>query len=138
LEFKQELPRRLSTGQRETIKIVRILSRTQTGKGIPTRTLCQKDQGTVKIEQKPVTTGDRTTQGYCHLKGHLFKKGLTNSPTCERCLEKDESATHIPCDCEAIAYLRFRHLGHYIMEHGDYQDAPVSKILYFIRSVGLK
>jgi hypothetical protein len=37
--------------------------------------------------------------GHCHLKGHLFKMGLTNSPTCERCLGKDESATHILCDC---------------------------------------
>jgi hypothetical protein len=32
--------------------------------------------------------------GYCHLKGHLFKLGLTNDPTCERCLEEDESAIH--------------------------------------------
>jgi hypothetical protein len=75
--------------------------------------------------------------GYCHLKGHLFKMGLTESPICERCLEKDESATHILCDCETIAYLRFRHLGHYFMEPGDYQDAPISKILHFIRSVGV-
>jgi hypothetical protein len=45
--------------------------------------------------------------GHCHPKGHLFKKGLTNSPICERCLEKDESATHILCDREAIAYLDF-------------------------------
>jgi hypothetical protein len=75
--------------------------------------------------------------GHCHLKGHIFKMRLTESLTCERCLEKDESATHILCDCEAIAYLRFRHLGHYFMEPGDYQDAPVSKILHFIQSVGL-
>jgi hypothetical protein len=45
--------------------------------------------------------------GNCHLKGHLFKLGLTDDPTCEQCLEKDESTTHILCDCEAIAYLRF-------------------------------
>jgi hypothetical protein len=43
--------------------------------------------------------------GHCHLKGHLFKLGLTDDPTCERCLQKDESATHILCDCEAIAHL---------------------------------
>jgi hypothetical protein len=49
--------------------------------------------------------------GHCHLKGHLFKLGLTDDSTCERCLEKDKSATHILCDCEAIAYLIFRHLG---------------------------
>jgi hypothetical protein len=49
--------------------------------------------------------------GHCHLKGHLFKMGLTDDPICERCLEEDESATHILCDCDAIANLRFRHLG---------------------------
>jgi hypothetical protein len=27
-----------------------------------------------------------------------------DNPTCERCLEEDELATHILCDCEAIAY----------------------------------
>jgi hypothetical protein len=49
--------------------------------------------------------------GHWHFKGHLFKMGLLDDPTCERCLEEDESATHILCDCEAIANLRFRHLG---------------------------
>jgi hypothetical protein len=65
--------------------------------------------------------------------------GLISSAICKRRLEKDESATHILSGCEAIAYsyLRFRHLGHYFMEPGDYQDAPVSKILHFMRSVGL-
>jgi hypothetical protein len=75
--------------------------------------------------------------GQCHLKGHLFKLGLTDNPTCERCLEKDESVTHISCDCEAIAYLRFRHLGQFFMEPSDYYDAIINKVLHFIRSVGL-
>jgi hypothetical protein len=68
--------------------------------------------------------------GHCHLKGHLFKLG-------ERCLEEDESATHALCDCEAIAHLRFCHLGRFFMEPGDYYDAPISEVLQFIRSVGL-
>jgi hypothetical protein len=62
--------------------------------------------------------------------------GLTDDPTCERCLEEDESATHILCDCEAIANLRFRHLGQFFMEQSDYYDAPINRILHFIRSVG--
>jgi hypothetical protein len=62
--------------------------------------------------------------------------GLTYDPTCERCLE-DESATHILRDCEAIAYLRFRHLGHFFMEPSDYSDTPLNNVLHFIRSVGL-
>jgi hypothetical protein len=57
--------------------------------------------------------------------------GLMKSPTRESCLEKYESATYIICDCEAMAYLRFRHLGDYFMEPGNYQDAPVR---YYISS----
>jgi hypothetical protein len=75
--------------------------------------------------------------GHCHLKGHLLKMGLTNNPTCERYLGNDESASHVLCDSEAIAYLRFHHPGHYFMEPGDHQDAPLSKILHFVGSVGL-
>jgi hypothetical protein len=75
--------------------------------------------------------------GHCHLKGHLFKLGLTNDRTCERCLEADESATHVLCDCEVIAHLRFRHLGQFFMEPGDLYGVPISKVLHFIRSVGL-
>jgi hypothetical protein len=62
--------------------------------------------------------------GHCHLKGHLFKLGLTDDPICERCLEEDESATHILRDCEALAHIRFRHLG---QEPSDYYDASINK-----------
>jgi hypothetical protein len=75
--------------------------------------------------------------GHSHVKGYLFKLGLTDDPICERRLEEDESATHILCDCEAIAYLRFRHLGQFFMEPSDYYDAPIYKVLHFIRGVGL-
>jgi hypothetical protein len=63
--------------------------------------------------------------------------GLMNDPICERCLEADESATHVLCDREALAYLRFPHLGQFFMEPGDFYDVPIGKVLHFIRSVGL-
>jgi hypothetical protein len=69
-----------------------------------------------------------------YLKGKL---GLTDDPTSEKCLQDDESATLILCDCEAIAYLRFRHLRQFFMEQSDYYDAPIYKVLHFIRGVGL-
>jgi hypothetical protein len=75
--------------------------------------------------------------GHCHLKRHLFKLELINHPICERCLEEDESVRHILCDCEAVAHLRFRHLGQFFMEPSDYYDAPTDKALHFIRGVGL-
>jgi hypothetical protein len=75
--------------------------------------------------------------GHSNLKGHLFKFGLTADPIRERYLEDDESSIHILCDCEAVAYTRFRHFGQYFMEPSGYYDAPVDKVLHFIRSVGL-
>jgi hypothetical protein len=78
--------------------------------------------------------GGRITYLHCHC---LFKLGLSDDPACERCLQEDKSATHILCDCEAIAYLRFRHLGQFFMEPSDYYDAPINGGLHFIRSVGL-
>jgi hypothetical protein len=75
--------------------------------------------------------------GHFRLKGHIFKLGLTDDPICERWLEEDESATHILYNCEAIAYLRFRHLGQFFMEPSNYCDAPLNKVLHFIRGVGL-
>jgi hypothetical protein len=41
------------------------------------------------------------------------------------------------CDCEAIAYAIFCHLGQFFMERSDYYDAPIGKVLHFIQSVGL-
>jgi hypothetical protein len=45
--------------------------------------------------------------------------------------------THILSDCEAIDYLRFRHMGQFFSEPSDYYDAPINKVLHFIRSLGL-
>jgi hypothetical protein len=61
----------------------------------------------------------------------------SDDPTCERCLQEDESATHTLCDCEAVAHLRFRHLGQLFMEPSDFYEAPIFRVLHFIRSVGL-
>jgi hypothetical protein len=63
--------------------------------------------------------------------------GLENDPICERCLEADESAAHDLCDCEALASLRFRHLGQFFMKPSGFYDAPIGKVLHFILSVGL-
>jgi hypothetical protein len=110
--------------EQKSQKIMGIHKWIQTGKGTYIRALCQKNKGFVEMKQS-------------HLKGHLFKLGLTDDRTSERCLEEDESATHVLYDCEAIAHLRFRHLGQFFMEPSDSYDALIIKVLHIIRSVGL-
>jgi hypothetical protein len=34
-----------------------------------------------------------------------------NSPKCNTCKQVSETASQVLCDCEALATLRFRHLG---------------------------
>jgi hypothetical protein len=76
-------------------------------------------------------------KGHCHLKGHLFKLGLVNSPECNRCKQASETVSHVLCDCEALVTLRFRHLGRHFMKPGDFEDISVSKILHFVQGAGL-
>jgi hypothetical protein len=40
-------------------------------------------------------------------------------------------ASHVLCDREALATLRFKHLGHHFMKPRDFEDIVVSKILHF-------
>jgi hypothetical protein len=74
--------------------------------------------------------------GHCHLKGHLFKLGLSNCPTWKRCREEDETVTNALCECAALAHRRLRHLGQSFTGPSDYFDAPTYKILHFIRNAG--
>jgi hypothetical protein len=75
-----------------------------------TRILCQKNEGAVKIKQKPAMMGGRNIYRTLSPKRTPFLIRI-DSPVCERRQEKDELAAYILCDCEAIAYLRFSHLG---------------------------
>jgi hypothetical protein len=63
--------------------------------------------------------------------------GLVNSPACDRCMQTSEIASHVVCDCKALATLRFRHLGHHFMKPSDFEDISVSKILNFVQGAGL-
>jgi hypothetical protein len=79
-------------------------------------------------------------QGSEDLGGELVRE-LQFSP-CELLLREagswDTEIVQEPiCDYEAIANARFRHLGQFFMEPSDYYDAPIGKVLHFIRSVGL-
>jgi hypothetical protein len=50
--------------------------RTQKGKGTHTRALCQKNEGSVKIKQRPVKMGSRTTYRTLSPKRAPFQIGI--------------------------------------------------------------
>jgi hypothetical protein len=79
-------------------------------KGLIQGPFARRTQDLLKLNRDQLQWVVGLPTGHCHLKGHLLKLGLTDDPICERCLEEDESATHILRDCEAVAHIRFRHL----------------------------
>jgi hypothetical protein len=72
-----------------------------------------------------------------YLKGRLFKLRTVNSPMCRSCHEKEEAASHVLCDCEALARLGFRYLGMYFTKPSDYHEVLLNKILHYIDGAGL-
>jgi hypothetical protein len=85
---------------------------------------------------KSVTKGGRATYKLPSPERTSFRNKI-DSPVCERCLENDETATHFLWECHAVAYPRFRHLGHYFMLRDDCRDTPLKRIFHSIASVGL-
>jgi hypothetical protein len=61
----------------------------------------------------------------------LFKVGLVDSAGCDRCKQASDVVACILYDCEALAALRFMHLGHHFFKPGDCTDVCFSKVLHF-------
>jgi hypothetical protein len=75
----------------------------------------------------------------------VFKLGLVDSPGhrspsigpgCDRCKKASETAARVLCDCEALAVLKFRHLGNNFLKPDDFADVSVNKILHFVPKCG--
>jgi hypothetical protein len=104
---------------------------TQTSERFPSRTLCKKVQGTIRIKYEPAEMSNRLLTGHFHLKGH-FKLGPANNPTCEKCQKKDGTTSHVLCDCETFINLRLSSGTSFYRTRLLLKDTPFSKILHFI------
>jgi hypothetical protein len=98
---------------------------------------CKKGGELVNLSRNQLRIMTGLLIGHCHLKGHLFNLGLVNSLEYDRCKQASETASHILCDREALATLRFRHLGYHFIKPGDFEDISVNKILHFVQGAGL-
>jgi hypothetical protein len=115
---------RSGTGRTQFTNTLGTCNWTHTGKGTYTRVFCQQNKGSVKTKQRPIKMDGRTIYRTLSPKRAPFQTGIDRGPTCERCLEKDKSATHILCHSETTAYLRFRHPGQFLMGPSDSMVPP--------------
>ena len=86
-------------------------------------------QNQLRILMGPLT-------GHHHLNEHIFRLQLLGNPRCGRCQQAYATASHVLCDCEALATIRFRHLGQHFVKPGDFHDISNYMILHFVQSVG--
>jgi hypothetical protein len=52
--------------------------------------------------------------GHNTLRRHLHLLGLEDSPLCRKCGVEEETSAHILCEYEALASLRYTHLGSFL------------------------
>jgi PH/SEC7 domain-containing protein len=87
------------------------------------------DEQNLAASSNPFLDIPNATTAVEYKKGYVMRKCCVDSNGKK---SKLSSATHGLCDCEVQCYLSFQHLGHHFIEPGDYQDAPLSKILHFV------
>jgi len=63
--------------------------------------------------------------------------GLIDVRRCHRWQQASTTASHVLCDCAALATVRFRQLGQHYMIPGDLTDISIRRIPHFVQGVGL-
>lgn len=75
--------------------------------------------------------------GHCRLKHHMHRIGLVEDAECRLCMEDDETAAHILCECPAGGRLRHHLLGGATVPLGDLSNISPNTILDFIGKLGM-
>jgi len=65
--------------------------------------------------------------------------GLSNNPTCRKCVcgREEETSVHILCECEALASLRHAHLDSFYLDPEDIMNQSIGIIGNFSKGTGL-
>jgi ribonuclease HI len=86
-----------------------------------------------QLSRTDLRTLTQLVTGHCTLKGHLYKMGLTDDPTCDYCGREIEDRDHFICRCEAFCKKRLEILGAAFVEPKDLSEIPLRLILEFIK-----
>jgi hypothetical protein len=71
------------------------------------------------------------------LRRSLYLLGLLDSPLCRRCRVREETSTHILCECEALTSLRHECPGNFTLEPEDIRSFDMGAILRYSKVAGL-
>jgi hypothetical protein len=71
------------------------------------------------------------------LRRYLYIMGLSNNTTCRKCGTEEETSSHILCECEASASLRYTYLGSFFLDPEDIRKLGMGAICNFAKGTGL-
>ena len=71
--------------------------------------------------------------GHNCLRRHLWKMKYEDSPTCQKCLQGEESAEHYICHCPAYSMARQQNFGRMFLTAEDLKDIDYDVLLKYIR-----
>ena len=86
-----------------------------------------------KLSRKNVKRITQMLTGHCTLQRHLFLMKMEDDPTCENCLEDEETTEHFLTECPAFARERYNTLGKMFLRQADLQHLKIKQILNFIK-----
>lgn len=75
--------------------------------------------------------------GHFPFKGHLKIMGVTQDTQCQRCLEDEETAYHLLCECPALSQRRRRYLGDSFLNENGLRRVDLWKINGFISGIDI-
>ena len=76
--------------------------------------------------------------GHCHLNRHKRILGISETGTCRKCGEEEESPLHILCRCPALTGQRLKRLSAYFMGPREVAELPLRSLMSYIRHAGLE
>jgi hypothetical protein len=75
--------------------------------------------------------------GHNALRRHLHIMGLKYSALCRKCGAEEENATHVLCECEALATLRYIYLASFFLGPEDFRGLTLGAIWNIFKRTGL-
>ena len=72
--------------------------------------------------------------GHAVLNYHLNNMKIEPEPTCDHCLEGDETVEHYICDCEAFAWARQRVFGTPFLDKQDLKTLKYDVLIKYIKT----
>lgn len=88
------------------------------------------------LSRNNLRTVVRALTGHCCLNKHMFNLRLSETRTCRRCGEYDETPLHLLGECGPLIHKRSVHLGKHILSPDEIKELTPKQILQFITAAG--